>query len=289
MSVRFILVLLFSLLLQACSTISHYSIESYKKVRNELQKTYKLNRSDLVLSYDLAKINNTNCIFSKDFGLFANEKTYAQTYVQKFKSKYHYGANLSKEAKLKIKKISTLLIKLQHKYNILNRNNYHQVTKIARADFSKVNPSKELAKLDQIISHVPLMLPSYNPCLSSGYGIRKHPISKDTKMHCGIDLVAIQKAPIYSSANGKVSFVGSQNGYGSVVEINHGNNIKTKYAHLKKTFVRNGQKVVRGQAIAIQGKSGNAKGEHLHFEVHLAGKHINPYDFISHNYECDNK
>ena len=284
-----ICVFLLSLLLQACSTTSHYSIESYKKVRNELQKTYKLNRPDLVLSYDLARTNNTNCIFSKDFGLFANEKAYAQTYVQKFKSKYHSGVHLSKEAKLKIKKISDLLIKLQNKYKILTENNYHKVKKISSSDFSKVNSSKELAKLDQITSHIPLMLPSYNACFSSGYGIRKHPISKTSRMHCGIDLVAIQKAPIYASATGKVSFVGTQNGYGVVVEINHENNIKTKYAHLKQTFVKKGQKVIRGQAIAIQGRSGNAKKDHLHFEVHLAGKHINPYDFMGHNYKCGNK
>ena len=59
-----------------------------------------------------------------------------------------------------------------------------------------------------------------------------------------------------------------------------------KYTHLKKTFVKKGQKVIRSQAIALQGRSGNAHGDHLHFEIHIAGKHVNPYDFIGHNYEC---
>ncbi len=280
-------VLLLSLSLQACST-SNYSIDSYKKVNKELQKNHKFNRADLVSSYDLAKINNTNCIFAQDLGRFANEKSYAQTYLQKFKSNYHRGINLSKEAKRKIKRITNLLLNLQNKYKILTNNDYHQVKKIAKSDLGKTNSTKTLAKLDGIISHLPLMLPSYNPCISSSYGVRKHPISKELKMHCGIDLVAHHLAPIYASASGKISFVGNKNGYGVIVEISHGGNIKTKYAHLKKTFVKKGQKVIRGQAIALQGKSGNAKGDHLHFEINLAGNHINPYDFIGHNYECYN-
>lgn len=233
MITRYILIFFFSLLLQACSTTSNYSIDSYKKVSRQLQKSYKLNKPHLVLSYDLARVDNTSCIFSKDFGLFANEKLHAQTYLQKFKTKYHSTAHLSKEAKLKIKKITNLLIKLQKKHKLLNKNNYYKVTKIAKLNFNKINAGKELEKLDQIISHLPLMLPSYNPCISSRYGIRKHPINKKRKMHCGIDLVSTKKAPIYASANGKISFVGIQNGYRVVVEIQHGNNLKTKYAHLK--------------------------------------------------------
>ncbi len=286
MTTRFIFILILSLLLQACSTTHNYSIDSYTKVRNKLQKTYKLSSSDLVLTYDLARINNTNTIFSKDFGLFANDKIYAQTYLQKFKSKSYSSSELSKEAKLKIKKITNLLIKLQSKYKILNNSNYRKLTKIAKSDFKKFTPSQGLAKLDHIISHIPLMLPSYNAYLSSGYGMRKHPISRNFKMHNGVDLVAgITKAPIYASANGKVSFVGTKNCYGIIVEINHGNNITTKYAHLSRTFVKKGQKLIRGQVIGIEGKTGNAKGEHLHFEVQLNGKFINPYDFVGHNYE----
>jgi murein DD-endopeptidase MepM/ murein hydrolase activator NlpD len=168
----------------------------------------------------------------------------------------------------------------------LTKNHYQNVKRIAKADFNKIHSKAELDKLDQITSNLPLMLPSYNSYISSNYGIRKHPDNKKYKMHCGIDLVANYHAPIYASATGKVSFVGHQNGYGTTVEISHENNIKTKYTHLKKAFVKKGQKVIRSQAIALQGRSGNAHGDHLHFEIHIAGKHVNPYDFIGHNYEC---
>lgn len=285
MFMRFIFIFLLSFLLQACST-TKYSIDSYKKLTSDLQKTYKIKRADLILSYDLARIDSTSCIFSKDLGLFANDKIYAQKYLQKFKEKYRSNTAFVKEAKLKVQKVTSLLTKLQNKYKILAKNHYQNVKRIAKADFSKNNPSTELSKLDQIASNLPLMLPSYNSYISSNYGIRKHPGNKKYKMHCGIDLVASYHAPIYASANGKVSFVGHQNGYGTTVEISHENNIKTKYTHLKKTFVKKGQKVIRSQAIALQGRSGNAHGDHLHFEIHIAGKHVNPYDFIGHNYEC---
>ena len=116
MRFTFILILLF--LLQACST-TKYSIDSYKKLTSDLQKTYKVKRADLILIYDLAKIGNTSCIFSKDLGLFANDKIYAQKYLQKFKEKYRSNTPFGKEANLKVQKITTLLTNLQNKYKIL--------------------------------------------------------------------------------------------------------------------------------------------------------------------------
>lgn len=285
MCMRFTFILILFFLLQACST-TKYSIDSYKKLTSDLQKTYKTKRADLILSYDLAEIDNTSCIFSKDLGLFANDKIYAQKYLQKFKEKYRSNTPFGKEANLKVQKITTLLTKLQNKYKILTKKHYQNVKRIAKADFNKIDSKAELDKLDQITSNLPLMLPSYNSYISSNYGMRKHPGNKKYKMHCGIDLVANYHAPIYASATGKVSFVGHQNGYGTTVEISHKNNIKTKYTHLKKAFVKKGQKVIRSQAIALQGRSGNAHGDHLHFEIHIAEKYVNPYDFIGHNYEC---
>ena len=282
------LILLLTLFLQGCKVSHHYSIESYKKVSTELQKAYKLKRGGLILSYDLAYLDNTNCIFSRDLGLVANESGYASSYLKKFKSTPFSNSILLRESKIKIKKVSDLLISLHRKYKnkALSDKSYNKVKKLAEKDLTQVNAIEELAGLDSIASHIPLLLPAYNPCFASCYGNRKHPVTKKRKMHCGVDLVALKNAPIYASASGTVSFIGTQNGYGATIEINHGNNIKTKYAHLKKILVQKGQKVIRGQAIALQGASGNAKRDHLHFEIHLDRKHVNPYDFIGHNYEC---
>ena len=281
----FLLLALF--FLQSCCTTSHYSINSYKQTNNEIQRTYKLSRADLILSYDLARVDDTNCIYSKVLGLVANEKAYAQKYLQKFKSRYKSQNHLTKEAKKKIVKICDLLKNLHGKYRLLSRKNEHYVQRLSKTDLAKVDLRSELAKLDKIISHIPLMLPSYKAYVSSDYGNRMHPIKRRYIFHCGTDLVSRHKAPLYASAEGRISFVGSQNGYGMVVEIDHGNGIKTKYAHLSKSFVSKGQRVIRSQVVGLQGKTGHARGEHLHFEVHLAGKHVNPYDFIGHNYDCN--
>jgi hypothetical protein len=123
MFMRFIFILLLPFLLQACST-TKYSIDSYKKLTSDLQKNYKIKRADLVLSYDLARIDSTSCIFSKELGLFANDKIYAQKYLQKFQEKYRSNTPFAKEAKLKVQKITTLLTRLQNKYKILAKNHY---------------------------------------------------------------------------------------------------------------------------------------------------------------------
>jgi len=277
--------LLFLLLLGGCST-THYSIDSYRHVSREISKNYGLSHVDLILAYDLAKLDDSGCIFSKEFGLFANESSGASAYLKKFKSHYKSPRYLSLEARVKIKKISNLLIKLQDKYKILSKGDFDKVAKLSKANLSKLDAKAELIKLDKIATYIPIMLPAYDPCFSSGYGNRKHPISNKYKMHCGIDLVAKERAPIYSAAYGKVHFVGKKAGYGTVVEIEHGSLFKTRYAHLKEALVKKGQKVIRGQAIGLQGCSGNATGDHLHFEVHMSKTHVNPYDFVGYNYEC---
>lgn len=282
--IHFIFLILTSASLASCT--GKYSVDSYKQISRTLRKDYKIGRADLVLEYDLASIDNSNCIFAKDFGLFANEKTYAQRYLNKFRAKHPSSEHFSEEAKIKIRKILSLLLELQNKYQFLSNSNYQRVKALSRADSIKMDPKQELAHLDEISAHLPLMMPSYNPYISSRYGNRKHPSNGQYKMHCGIDLAAKNMAPIYASARGKVSFVGKQKHYGLLVEIDHGKGFKTRYAHLKQTFVHNRQKVIRGEVIGLQGSSGNAKGEHLHFEIHNYGKHLDPYDFIGHNYEC---
>jgi murein DD-endopeptidase MepM/ murein hydrolase activator NlpD len=276
-------------LLQACSTTGYYSINSYKETNKEIQTNYKLSRADLILTYDLARLDNSNCIYSQILGLVANERTYAKKYLLKFKSKYKSEAHLKKEARKKINKICKLLIKLQSKHRVLSARNEQYVKKLLQADLTKLDLRAELSKLDHIASHLPLMLPVYKACLSSPYGNRLHPIKKKRVFHCGTDIVGRHKAPVYSSAYGKVTFAGMQNGYGVVVEVDHGNGIKTKYTHLSKIYVRKGRKVIRGEIIGLQGKTGHTVGEHLHFEVHITGLHVNPYDFIGHNYDCGGK
>ncbi|MCP4233276.1 MAG: M23 family metallopeptidase [Aestuariibacter sp.] len=106
--------------------------------------------------------------------------------------------------------------------------------------------------------------------VSSNFGYR------GGDLHAGIDLRAPAGSKIYASGSGRVSFAGRMRGYGLVIVIDHGAGIETAYAHNMRNLVSAGQKVGQGQVIATVGRSGNATGYHVHFEVRRGGKPVNP-------------
>lgn len=112
--------------------------------------------------------------------------------------------------------------------------------------------------------------------ISSGYGYRNHPITKKTSFHYGIDIPAPKNTDVLASDDGMVIFAGNKNGYGNVVEIDHFDNKKTLYAHNNSIVVRVGDVVKKGQVIAKVGSTGNSTGNHVHFEVKINDKRINP-------------
>ncbi|WKN31286.1 M23 family metallopeptidase [Porifericola rhodea] len=117
--------------------------------------------------------------------------------------------------------------------------------------------------------------------LSSGFGLRYHPIYKIRKMHTGLDFGARIGTAIYATGGGTVSKVSSSYyGYGKQIEIDHGFGFKTKYAHLSEFNVKVGQKVKRGECIGYSGNSGTSSGPHLHYEVHKNRKKVNPIHYI---------
>ena len=116
--------------------------------------------------------------------------------------------------------------------------------------------------------------------LVSGFGTRYHPVLRYSRPHTGVDLAARTGTPIYATADGVVKEAGrnSQNrgGYGVVCVINHGYGYQTLYAHMCEVKVRVGQKVKRGELVGWVGSTGLSSGAHLHYEVLLNGKHVNP-------------
>lgn len=262
------------------------SIESYHKIGAELNKNHRVSGSDLIITYDLGRIDNTDCIYAKDLGLIINSKKYQSQYLDKFGKNYKSPDILRTEARLKVARIQKLLLKIHKRYKILTAGQYRYVSKLAKLDIKKIDARKELVRLDKIIRFIPLMLPEYKVSISSHYGRRKHPVKGVRKFHCGIDLYSKVSAPIFAAASGRVAFAGRMNGYGNMIEVLHPNGMKTRYAHLRSLYVRKDQMIHRGQIIGRQGKSGKVTNEHLHFEIWIRGKHINPYELISHACKC---
>ena len=112
--------------------------------------------------------------------------------------------------------------------------------------------------------------------VSSGYGMRFHPVTGKQKAHLGVDYAAPTGTPVRTVGDGVVTFAGVQRGYGNVIEIQHRNQQSTLYAHLSRMDVRKGQKISQGQKIGAVGSTGLSTGPHLHFEFRDRGVHLDP-------------
>jgi len=128
------------------------------------------------------------------------------------------------------------------------------------------------------IENIPSILAP--PKVSSGFGTRKHPISGKIKPHQGIDLPFPSGTPIFAPANGLIVFAGWKNGFGNVVQIDHGNGYSTLFAHNSINLVHTGEHVTITTTIAKVGATGWATGPHIHFEIRFKGTLLNPLKFL---------
>lgn len=116
--------------------------------------------------------------------------------------------------------------------------------------------------------------------ISSHYGSRSDPFHGGRDLHLGLDFAGDRGDPIRAAADGVISFSGSHFGYGNMIEIDHGNGYRTRYAHNDRNLVKVGDLVKAGQNIAQMGRTGRATGVHLHFEVWHNGRPVNPMTFV---------
>jgi murein DD-endopeptidase MepM/ murein hydrolase activator NlpD len=130
-------------------------------------------------------------------------------------------------------------------------------------------------------SKAPFANPIKSPFrFTSQFGYRRDPKTGGRRMHSGVDFAAGMGTPLYSTADGVVTYAGWQSGYGRLVKIQHEFGIETRYAHLSRVRVKVGQRVSRGQRIGDMGASGRVTGVHLHYEVRVGGKAVNPMIYI---------
>jgi murein DD-endopeptidase MepM/ murein hydrolase activator NlpD len=118
--------------------------------------------------------------------------------------------------------------------------------------------------------------------ISSYFGERMDPFNGEEAFHKGVDFASDAGADVLAVASGIVTIAGAREGYGNLVEINHGNGYLTRYAHNEQVLVKVGEEVERGQALAIVGSTGHSTGPHVHFEVLKEGRQIDPMAFVGH-------
>lgn len=139
---------------------------------------------------------------------------------------------------------------------------------------------KRLEQLQQGIVAIPSQRPVDAIIFSSGFGVRSDPFRGGAAMHAGVDIPGPLGTPVYATADGIVGRAQWANGYGNLVELNHGKGIQTRFGHLSQILVPAGARVVRGQLIARMGSTGRSTGSHLHYEVRLDGHALNPMPFL---------
>ena len=134
--------------------------------------------------------------------------------------------------------------------------------------------------LESFLNTIPISKPMNNYYLTSKFGLRTDPFTKTMKNHRGLDMAGNFGASVLATSDGVVEKVSSSKGFGNAVIVNHGNEIKTIYAHLKQSVVKVGDKVKRGDQVGVQGNSGRSTGPHLHYEIKINNVSVNPLNFV---------
>ncbi|PWJ85934.1 peptidase M23-like protein [Pseudaminobacter salicylatoxidans] len=137
-----------------------------------------------------------------------------------------------------------------------------------------------LDKMKNTARRLPIANPAPGRSVSSTFGVRRDPLIGTPALHSGMDFRAPQGSPARVTAPGTVVRAGWNGGYGRMVEIDHGNGFSTRYGHLSRIDVKEGQKVSRGDAIGQVGSTGRSTGPHLHYEVRYKGEALNPLRFL---------
>ena len=142
-------------------------------------------------------------------------------------------------------------------------------------EFQQIADSLKLS-IDELCNY-PVIFPIKKPeRISSGFGMRKHPIYRVWKFHTGIDISSTKGTPVYATGNGIVVRKGYCSGYGNYIEIEHAGGFHSFYAHLSRTMVNVGDSVEIARQIACVGSTGIASGSHLHYEVRKGKRYLNP-------------
>ena len=127
---------------------------------------------------------------------------------------------------------------------------------------------------------VPSRMPLEGASLTSGFGMRTHPVLGGRRQHAGIDLAAPTGTPVYATADGVIGRADWYSSYGLYISINHGASMETRYAHLSRLAVAAGDNVKKGDLIGYVGSTGRSTGPHLHYEVRVDGLAVNPIPYM---------
>lgn len=263
-----------------------------EEVRHRLKLIYMRGNADVVAA--LASSNNVGQFASRKY-VFERVAKKDRQLFNEVKALKEHVADRKKSADQLVVKIADLKSRQENQQNDLEdtratkhealvnlKGKQRELQKIAdELDAAEADVESEIAAYSRS-NHVKLpafkgrfMRPVGGP-ITSGFGMRYHPILHRNRMHTGVDISAHNGTPIKAAADGVVIIAGWGRGYGNRVILDHGGGVSTLYGHASRLYVKNGQRVTRGQTIAAVGSTGLSTGNHLHWEVRINGKAVNP-------------
>lgn len=165
----------------------------------------------------------------------------------------------------------------------LGNRTYEMEEQLTRLKESYAHLEEQIDSLGDACNHIPAIQPVINPQLSlltASYGMRIHPFFKTLKSHQGVDYTIPEGSRVFATADGVVKEVSTRSTSGQSVVIDHGNGFETSYSHLGKINVRKGEKIKRGDIIALSGNTGLSLAPHLHYEVRNNGMRVDPIHYF---------
>jgi murein DD-endopeptidase MepM/ murein hydrolase activator NlpD len=310
-----IILLLSSLVLYSCagkettSFINKYDRKvPIEKLESQINTSTHSKYGHIILLFDLLNLNYKNNLHTYRESIQASNlylylisadvskekflyliSMLQQKVIHKTINQQKFSKTLNDNATRKIKELTIFISELDQRLKIHKLKSNHQlviaINKMARYlkkysrelnSMSLKDKLEILRKINNALERIPLTNPLSQYKVTDRYRMRAGSFLKKEKMHSGIDLAASKSSDVFTSAAGIVKYAGGMNGYGNIVIIEHGKNISTCYAHLQKIAVRKGNYVLLGEKIGIQGSTGQSTGDHLHYEIRLSNKPINP-------------
>jgi len=164
----------------------------------------------------------------------------------------------------------------------------NRLSRVLSSQFARLD-ALQILLLDKNLEHerTPAGWPVSSGWISSGFGERTDPFTGKKARHDGLDFAGIRGSEVVAVASGAVTWSGSRQGYGKLLEIDHGNGYVTRYAHNDQLLVKAGDRITVGQEIAKMGSTGRSSSPHVHFEVLYKGKAVNPYKFVKQIRQAD--
>jgi murein DD-endopeptidase MepM/ murein hydrolase activator NlpD len=279
--------LLLGFVFTLCLIIAGFVVYDYVNIKKSLLSSHHLESR---FSYQQAEINRQRMQIRK----FADEINSLKSKLvdlKNFEKKIRIIANLEKtEDQGGLFGVGGSMpedldagISLKENHSALIREMHDQVKQLNLASIRQEDSFESLLKYLKEQENMLASTPSIRPAegwISSKFGYRVSPFTGRREFHKGMDIANRKGTPIVAPADGVVTYAGNKGFFGKLIVIDHGHGMVTRYAHADKILKKQGEKVKRGDVIALMGNSGRSTGPHLHYEVRLNGISVNPSKYI---------